>query len=709
MVKGSGLASLLTAILAVALGFTASCTWGRLPLDPGGVAPEPEAISVAHHVAMQPVDIVLIIDQSGSMSGYRGFPPTDPRGWRVEAGRYLISNLAVKTAPEAVARLGIVHFGTTAPRELVVPLRELDSTEAARRMADELEALNLGWTNFLDAFQQADRLFQEAGTFEQGRQAVVITFTDGEPQDERRLHPERYFSELDSFLGRYRENAVDLFVVGIDAVDLAWSQYRGHWEHVLPTADSAVMHLESLDDLPRVFNDVVRLLYEIPDIAPDVVSEAEAKEFELPAYLEGVEFHIFAENRDLQLSITRPDGTVVREADKDVSVENYDSFSIIVVAAPEPGVWRYRIDEGWGRVEVYRNMIPVLLHLISPRPEEILGVHRPIRVGFSHHDATPIVVRPDYPIQIEMSIVCPSGSVDHCILYPEAPGLYVCDELFTAQAAGVHVVELTIHAAGAFTQRAAYQVTVKELPYLASVRPLPDQELRAGRDLEVEVAVKMGSDEVDPTPHFDTPPTALVVAWMETDEGERLPAHYLHPLDASGRLGATLPHPVPQGPAVLKMRVVGNLPDGSAYIGDDLTVGFRGTVPWWVVAWPWALTLLLMACAVSVVSYLRRPTWEGRLVIEHPEEESREIDLSRFGRRRQVTVGVVGDITLADPAFPELVGRMELSQTFTDLGPRDVPCVYYRASAGDAESSQLLVYDGDFGSLGPFTLRYYWQ
>ena len=87
-----------------------------------------DSLSLAAEEAGFAADIFLLLDQSGSMNGYRGHPATDPDGLRVQASKYLIRNIAQKATSELPHRIGIVNFGTTAPADLTVPLTEVTRT-----------------------------------------------------------------------------------------------------------------------------------------------------------------------------------------------------------------------------------------------------------------------------------------------------------------------------------------------------------------------------------------------------------------------------------------------------------------------------------------------------------------------------------------------------------------------------------------------------
>ena len=135
------------------------------------------------------LDVVFIIDQSGSMAGQNGVvnDPTDQREWAPKGMIDLLSDIALDQCPDAHHRMAVISFGTEARVDL--PLRDInpDTLDEALRIREDLKkyisADDLGATNPKLAFELAVDILDDASPLsgEGIRKRVVIYVTDGEP------------------------------------------------------------------------------------------------------------------------------------------------------------------------------------------------------------------------------------------------------------------------------------------------------------------------------------------------------------------------------------------------------------------------------------------------------------------------------------------------------------------------------------------------
>lgn len=680
------------------------------------VAPEPEeGIDIPYHIPVQPLDIVLIIDQSSSMSGFGNYPPTDPDEWRVKASHYMVSNIAAKRTTYSVPRFGVVHFGTDAPSELSVPLTFMQDDHDVQEINRGIVPLDLNWTNFIDAFREAINLFQKGNTFEEGRKAAVILLTDGEPSDPRNLTAEQYFLEIAELIGPvFSEHDIDLFVIGIDAADMSWSDHYISWLNLLPTENSTIFDLSNMKDLRAAFNEIALVLFDISGEEPELIVDTEERQFEVPAYLERVEFHVFPDDPGLVLNIIRPEGSSIQESDPDILVDKGETFSIIMAVAPEPGTWRYRIEQGRGSIEVYRNLVPVKLRMLQPRSKVILGTDNNILVEFSRQDDTPVLPHPDFPIQIELSLEGPSIAKERLIMEQIEEGLYTVERVFSPLELGQHTFTMEVQAPGALSYTDEFIVEVLGLPYLVPVLPMPGGEVRAGEVLSVEVDVFSAFEPVDFEDHFITRDTALVIAWHKAEGREESSAFYLHPTGKPGRLGGTLSSEVIRDMNQVRFRVVGELIDAEPYIGDELIVEFYGVVPIWVIYGPYVLGIIIIFSGLFFISYYRRPTWSGVLDIENtlnPIDSPGQIELNAFGKKKSLTLGKNAMVPLEAPGFEEINGTIELIKQPVDEFEQGLQRwgikINYQVSRGAPRMTAQLLQHNDLIQIGPFAIKYF--
>src|SRR5437899_7286394 len=157
-------------------------------------------IQVAPWESELPADIILVIDQSGSMS--KGRHPTDPTGVRVQGSLAFLEFVAGRGRANLPHRFGVVNFGSDAPRKYAVPLTPIASLEdpSLQRIRLQLTPLDLGDTSFISALRLAIQFLREGNSFTEQRNRALVLFTDGEPDDLRKLAPQRYFAELQKFI-----------------------------------------------------------------------------------------------------------------------------------------------------------------------------------------------------------------------------------------------------------------------------------------------------------------------------------------------------------------------------------------------------------------------------------------------------------------------------------------------------------------------------
>jgi hypothetical protein len=135
-----------------------------------------------------PTDILLILDQSGSMS--RGKTPTDPGGLRVEGSRAFLEFVAGRSRSEMPNRFGVINFGTDASLKHGAALSQIGFTEdpSIKAIAEQIKPLNLGDTSFIRALSLAVELFRDGGALGKPGNKAIVIFTDGEPDDPRQAH-----------------------------------------------------------------------------------------------------------------------------------------------------------------------------------------------------------------------------------------------------------------------------------------------------------------------------------------------------------------------------------------------------------------------------------------------------------------------------------------------------------------------------------------
>jgi von Willebrand factor type A domain len=136
------------------------------------------------------LDVVFVIDQSDSMSSGTGRIANDPTDQRVYAVRWAIDWLADNAydiCPQAVHRVGIISFGSSASIDLplteIAPRNEADYVSIRSVLKQQVEPKIMGQTNPQLAFELAAQMLNDAGPVPSAgpRKRAVIFMTDGEP------------------------------------------------------------------------------------------------------------------------------------------------------------------------------------------------------------------------------------------------------------------------------------------------------------------------------------------------------------------------------------------------------------------------------------------------------------------------------------------------------------------------------------------------
>jgi len=137
------------------------------------------------------LDIIFLIDQSASMSEY-GNDPLESRKYAVQTALDFMGDITLDSCPGVQHRVAVISYGSDAQVDL--PLSEIgpyrpDQAGEAFNRRDELkrsvQATNLGMTDPLDAFVEANNIFTSMGSAvgedDEIRKRAIIFITDGVP------------------------------------------------------------------------------------------------------------------------------------------------------------------------------------------------------------------------------------------------------------------------------------------------------------------------------------------------------------------------------------------------------------------------------------------------------------------------------------------------------------------------------------------------
>lgn len=425
------------------------------------------------------VDIVFLVDQSGSMCGTACNNPfgiaNDPEGRRFEVARFaheFLGQLHYTYAPLSDhpwdVRTSVIYFGGLEdPLEQIErPLENLlidpQSAEQWQSVWEPTEPLlspeafgnrSLGNTNFRAAFAEAQRQFAAMG--ERGRRLrAIIVVTDGQPAAP--TGPDQYENALvhmDALISDVQKGYSgpdDLFyVVALNDRSPYWTGGPGtpamqpYWQQIVGSRGFAELiprNAEVTAYVQRAINDIVGRVGCIDQGSTRCVTVVTDTVEVLP-YLHQITFilHKIQPEDTVEFSnggqIISLDAANVTLFDRDKLVET------IVIRNPPPGMWQIRRLEN-RQVTIFKWELLETNFTFEPFPEpDNVGCGRPstLLVRASGPDGTPIQELPGYPIAIQMTIDWPGAPQTVQMGSPVTAGVYQTREFLTEHGDAVQV------------------------------------------------------------------------------------------------------------------------------------------------------------------------------------------------------------------------------------------------------------------------------
>jgi hypothetical protein len=552
-----------------------------------------------------PTDVVLAIDQSGSMSAR--FGATDPKGLRVDGSRSFIEFIASRSNPSSVNRFGLVNFGTGAPSDAAVPLTRISSADdpTVSQLRAKLKALKMGDTNFTAALKEAMALFRASGSLRENRNRAIVIFTDGEPDDPRKLSLKRYFDEIRDYYEKdIRPSHIALFVIGIDTVGKTWTPTAEQWRSI--AGDDHVFTTPDMASLKAHFNRIIQRVWNLPEVESVQVASGKNTDFTVEPYLEAVEFHVFPGREGLSLKINRADGSVIHPGkDPDTPpVKKLGTFDRIIVNDPKPGLWSYQVVGGSGSVEVLRNPIPLRLQLISPSRIHPQGKPMRLLAEFLRVDGTPVASDRDYPLALAAEVRDPVGRSTPVkfSLDQGRNGVYLGDPDVTETGTpGEFHIVLKVSGGEKYHSKQDVKVEVRTFPYLQVEEPRY-QSVYSPADRVLVQAKLMQSGKPITASVFSNHADQLVIAQViRTPNGSRGPAQWLRSssLGEGTRFEGVLPVPTPvlEGRYDIVLKLAPE-EEQKADIADQTVLSIMMRQPLWRKYLPWSVVAAIILLAL---------------------------------------------------------------------------------------------------------------
>lgn len=421
---------------------------------PAGVIPS--AITQASPPECWPLDVVVLIDESLSMTKSGG---NDPEGYRFLATQeilnLLISNRRAQCT-EAVHRLGVIYFTDVVTN--AVPLTPIDISAADDRTAWSQaisDAIKAGipnkYKNGTDpalAFQAANTMLKQAPNLAPPsgyapRREVIILLTDGNPEGVNIRGLESYMRTLSQDLGASSWSNRSIWIVAMNAKYLDNSAFDGKtmgqaWQDIATSHRGDLLAEDDYDE--QTIADALGTIIDNEFAQPG--RRIQCGDFYVDPYLQSVRF-VFSKNlryQDKLVILSKLDDVTGQEIyryidghvdlalgsslmtlredlyRRDGIIEEY-SFEF-----PLPGRWRF-IVEGISEAEcrlgvnARQTLRTAEVRLVEPsgiiaqieeNPYYDTEVPLPLLLRLESTDGQPIPL-PDYPLNIEAVLTLPGG------------------------------------------------------------------------------------------------------------------------------------------------------------------------------------------------------------------------------------------------------------------------------------------------------------
>ena len=398
--------------------------------------------------AFRGVDVVFLIDQSGSMGGISKTKGNDPQELRVNAVKWVIDFLFDDVSllhKNATYRIGVVNFGSKA--EISLPLTEIYPNsnhmwqDQLSKVKDQIKARDMKDTDFLAAFQKARDIFDQVRTRNQiGRNKLIILLTDGKPDLGKKINLQKYINQLEDFIRNdFSIGDFTIYVVAIDKRNSYWSEFSSVWNRI---ANGNTKRLKGAGDIPITFKNI--LTASLPQ--DKAVEQIPLGEVAMRPYLSAVIFTLFKAKKDDIINIYRENREKINARDTDVIVRaQQGTIETVTVKRPNPGYWYIEKDKKNSiDPQILREPIYASVELQPPSPKKNHPQHQPIEIAFRIVD-TEGKLFPEhdvYTLDVQASLIAPGRQEVPLSLQKQSPSTYQTRSSIPPTAAGVYHVRV---------------------------------------------------------------------------------------------------------------------------------------------------------------------------------------------------------------------------------------------------------------------------
>ncbi|MCP4695610.1 MAG: VWA domain-containing protein [Gammaproteobacteria bacterium] len=356
-------------------------------------------------------DVVIVIDQSGSMSGSNTHPTAnDKHGFRISITKNILNRLAEHAEGTSfVHRVSIIEFGTRV--EVFLSNLELAYDPnapgaALQKIQTNIYALKprkMGYTDTADVLQEvlAELNNMNAGRASAAnRQQYVLIITDGRPY---RHHPYTSTAKLQKEIKRHvsalKKGA--LWVVGLNDADNYWNTGDGFFWKGLTEKDQARLADPAYPNIASVTRYILDRWLKVAG------NEVHGDMFFCPPYLRRLTFDVHFNKPGARgiIRIIDPNGLTVPLASGGSGHSMYERYEI---DDPEAGNYQIKKDTRFS-YKVYAEKYAPSAIFLAPKSTIKQNIDTSVIFQLRRMNA-PINLIPGLPLEANIRIVTPSGA-----------------------------------------------------------------------------------------------------------------------------------------------------------------------------------------------------------------------------------------------------------------------------------------------------------
>ena len=361
----------------------------------------------AYQSNVQPLDIVLLIDSSGSVAS------TDPDDLRISAAAFLLDYiLAAGETSGLNHRFAVANFNTDVLD--VQPLTLLQENV----IQNSLVARSDGFTDFVPPIQFASNELS-TNSPDVNRNMVIVLFTDGRPElvdddgEPQTINEEQYFADLGYTVDQLQSEGVQIFVVAVGDT----LTDRQLWTNEGGVSATHYRSVDSTTDLADVYHGFMAELLGLQTVNTRELEDGDTFSIVLPAYLDQVIFSLVKDDPTTSVVLQEPSGAIVPSSQGGGSALH----EIYVIPKPLDGQWFLTISGGG--VQLWVDQRYPLLTLTGLEQSVALGSDVIIESQVIRLDQ-PVI---DNSLVIEIIVDLPSGQIVRQEMEATGNGRYQID------------------------------------------------------------------------------------------------------------------------------------------------------------------------------------------------------------------------------------------------------------------------------------------